>query len=726
MKSYGSLRISAFLACLMTIFVVTACAIPQEMSGVSGAPSHTGHVEVRATLNGKDVTALCMAMAVGESSSMPIMLELSSSGALSADLMPGNYQVIIMMEQSRPGAMPNSALISLVMAAGQRISRTVILGQPGDPGVEQGYAEDGATPAPSAPEGTTQRTDVDFSRVPDQAEVIRIAREYLAEYHPRLSPGERAFVDKCPVSSDDLTTAAAGIAGVGASRAVAVVLACEAVIHDPQHALALNNLGAILRLIGSVPEGVAVLAAAQAIAPASPLVLTNLANAAYQLGETKRAKELYETVLMVAPAFGPAVAGLGFTKLTNGQWDAGANLLAEAVNTSYNPNIGAAIKEASRRSEGSSPSPPAWKSRTGSRPAGGVFVAVRADWSTMYAAVESADALGPTLSKLKKQDADIVMQLNKALSPSGSGAQQPTAGAPISYDKQLLYLDLIMEHYHGKFLDSLEALGEVMLTLSDHHARLANVTMEYMDRLGAAGSEQERKIIQQEYCVKKNAITNQAYAVLKPAFVAFRDTAEHTGTQLWKESSAVLAEVYDPAIHRICDLELQRIINSELIGVAEQASKLPGFFRITTECPYCGPDAEEGESQNPNAPSSKRNSCPFTEGKKLSISLGPISYKVDCTTVSLEFAMGVAGGFTWDFKDKQVTSVFAGMGASAGFGLEAGAKAGFELTFGSDGSLTDIAASASVSGGMANVATVEADSLAGIVVGAGPVQMPAR
>lgn len=722
MKSSSSPRLSAFLACLMTLFVFAECIMAQETGRVSGAPSHTGRVEIRVTLNGEDATSRCMAMAMSESNPMPIMLERSASGALSADLVPGSYHVIVMMEQSGPNAAPASGFVSLVVEEGRRISTTVMLRKPG---VEHEAPDDRLAPAASASEDLGQRTGVDFSRIPDQAEIVRMARKYIGEYRPRLSPGERAFVDGCPGSANELTTAAAGITGVGASRAVAVVLACEAVIADPQHALALNNLGAILRLIGAAPEGVAVLVAAQAVAPSSALVLTNLANAAYQLGEAKRAKELYETVLMAAPTFGPAKAGLGFTKLSSGQRDAGTNLLAEAMATSYNPDVGTAIKEASRRSGGSSPLPPAWKSRTGSHPAGGVFVAVRADWSTMYAAVESADALGPTLSKLKKQDADVATELSKALKPSGSGADQSIAGAPISYDKQLLYLDLIMAHHHGKYLDSLEALGEVMLTLGDHHRRLVDVSIEYMERLGTAGSELERKIIQQEYCLKKNAITSQAFAVLKPAFVDFRDTAEHAGTQLWKESSAVLAEIYDPTIHRICSLELQRIINSEMIGVAEQASKLPDFFRITTECPYCGPDAKEGESQNPNAPSSKRNNCPFTEGKKLSISLGPVSYKVDCTTVSLEFAMGVAGGFTWDFKNKQVTSVFAGLGASAGFGLEAGAKAGFELTFGSDGSLTDIAASGSVSGGVANVVTVEADSLAGVVVGAGPVQMPA-
>ena len=56
-----------------------------------------------------------MAMAMSESNPMPIMLERSASGALSADLVPGSYHVIVMMESRDPNAAPASGFVSLVV-----------------------------------------------------------------------------------------------------------------------------------------------------------------------------------------------------------------------------------------------------------------------------------------------------------------------------------------------------------------------------------------------------------------------------------------------------------------------------------------------------------------------------------------------------------------------------------------------------------------------------------
>ncbi|HBK59263.1 MAG TPA: hypothetical protein DDZ84_00520, partial [Firmicutes bacterium] len=72
-----------------------------------------------------------------------------------------------------------------------------------------------------------------------------------------------------------------------------------------------NNFGAMLRLIGKLRDSITVLLAARELEPRSPMILTNLANSVYELGDSYAAETMYNEALMATGDFGPALTGLG-------------------------------------------------------------------------------------------------------------------------------------------------------------------------------------------------------------------------------------------------------------------------------------------------------------------------------------------------------------------------------------------------------------------------------
>jgi len=130
--------------------------------------------------------------------------------------------------------------------------------------------------------------------------------------------------------------------------------------------------------------------------------------------------------------------------------------------------------------------------------------------------------------------------------------------------------------------------------------------------------------------------------------------------------------------------------------------------------------------EDPDVPADEDDKCPFKGGVKFSISLGPIEYKVDCTTVEIGFTAGAAASLTWDFKNKRVTQLFVGVGVETGAAsTKLGGKVGAQITFDSDSSVSDISFEASGSVKVGPLGT-EASLNSGLVVGGPGLQMSAR
>ena len=87
----------------------------------------------------------------------------------------------------------------------------------------------------------------------------------------------------------------------------------------PDDVLSLDNLGAILHLIDEIPDSLTMLLAAKALDPSSPMILTNIANSLYDLGDFDKTESHYNEALRADSEFGPALYGLGQIYARRGQ-----------------------------------------------------------------------------------------------------------------------------------------------------------------------------------------------------------------------------------------------------------------------------------------------------------------------------------------------------------------------------------------------------------------------
>jgi hypothetical protein len=368
------------LVCALVAGDPTAAA-----AGAASSDVTTGRLELTVLSGGTDVTARYTAMATNMSNGHSVTLMLSASGTLVADLPPGSYMVMAMpaggmgLATVSPtggigGAVPT--VFSVTIVKGQTVNRVAHAGG-GGPGGEfsESDLEDlldfvsGGAPSTAA--------ELDLSTVPSADELVALARRYHDLYFGQLTAGERSFVESLtrkieqgPPSSvrtadvEELTAAAAAIAAPGASRAASVVLAARAVMVMPDLALALNNFGAILRLLEELPDSVTVLVAAREADPESPMILTNLANSVRDLGDSRLAEDLYLEALAARDDFGPALSALGEIYMARGDYEKAVEVMMRGAKIGFCAAVGDSLSDAFDEAYGESdtvpPLPPAW------------------------------------------------------------------------------------------------------------------------------------------------------------------------------------------------------------------------------------------------------------------------------------------------------------------------------------------------------------------------------
>jgi len=172
--------------------------------------------------------------------------------------------------------------------------------------------------------------------------------------------------------------AAAAMAAPGASRSASVVLAARAVMEMPGLGLALNNFGAILRLLGEITDSVVVLRAAREVDPESPMILTNLANSVRELGDLRLAESLYLEALRARDDFGPALSALGEIYMARGDYEKAIDMLMRGSEMGFCAAVSDSLVDALDEAYGDSdqvpPRPPTgttttrWHRRLGWRP----------------------------------------------------------------------------------------------------------------------------------------------------------------------------------------------------------------------------------------------------------------------------------------------------------------------------------------------------------------------
>jgi hypothetical protein len=268
---------------------------------------------------------------------------------------------------------------------------------------------------------------------------------------------------------------------------------------------------------------------------------------------------------------------------------------------------------------------------------------------------------------------------------AGAGNEQRR----ISYESQTFHLNLIYNHFKAILDRATERaleIGAYERGWQEHQI----IVDRFMQRVQAATTEAELKAAQAAFCSEVMELSRREFAKNKTAWAQFYDEAATAVEDYWGFAQSVIDTIYDPAVHDYEETGRRMRALGMVAQIASTGAQLALLPVVHQDCGWCGgtgiTPSDPGPVKMPPSP----NKCPWKDGKKFALSLGPVEYKVDCSTVEIGFAFIAAGSLKWDFKQKRVTSVFVGVGGQMGAGpLKVGSKMGTQITFDADGSVSD-------------------------------------
>jgi tetratricopeptide (TPR) repeat protein len=131
----------------------------------------------------------------------------------------------------------------------------------------------------------------------------------------------------------NLTSSGAALITFGKDHHLACVYLTSAVKAAPSDTLSINNFGGYLRIIDSVAISIPVLLYANTLFSGSPVILTQLGNSYFELGDLKNAESWYKSAIKCNPDFGQAHSALTTLYIKQGRFK-------EAIQPSIDLNDG--------------------------------------------------------------------------------------------------------------------------------------------------------------------------------------------------------------------------------------------------------------------------------------------------------------------------------------------------------------------------------------------------
>ena len=592
----------------------------------------------------------------------------------------------------------------------------------------------------------------DLDSVMEARDLQIFARSVADGYYGELTLQEKSLVDReigrlsieepfLEQVATELTSVAAIMAGMGGSEAIAAILSAEVVAVKPDDALGVSNFGAILHLLDRLEESVSVLRFAWGLEPDSPVILTNLANSTYDLGNTKLAEELYLHAIAVNSTYAPARRALGDLYLAAGHWSKALEHYLAAAEYGFTPGVGRGIQEAADGvvgDEGSSLPPPLGTSTVpsanptelspvssaGERSGLSIFEVGKQPHSLLQVTIPNMPEWNGYVSLALSYEQLVMLSGNVAstlmeLGTNAAGSGSSTTGiGVIAYDKQLAQL-AYLERYYAAQIDALSQghggglfstyTGSVLASMDDELQTIADQALEEIMAIAmAGGSEAEIQEVMIKWCEHQDAVHGEYYTRWLGRAKQYYSGLRLLLEMYIQDSAPILRSIYDKDVFGMADIDRQIFILTQINDVAVGWAGAPVYFAncLSTPCNHTG---EPEDAEPVKAEDSKPPQCPFEGGSKLKIDIGFLAITIDCTTVGIDGGELILGGFDWSFKEKRITAVRLGMGFGAGGGAymeEAGRQGalgkktglaaggsmglGMEITFDEGGGVSDI------------------------------------
>ncbi len=530
-------------------------------------------------------------------------------------------------------------------------------------------------------------------------------------------------------SARRLTNIGASLITFGNDHNMACVYLATAVKKFPSDTLCINNFGGYLRIIDSIDTSIPVLLYANKLFSESPVILTQLGNSFFELGDFVKAESYYKEAIKNNPDFGQAHSALCDLYIKqNRLQDAIVELFAgvKGMGASYNQasNNFAQIQQ-----------------QYTSTSSNDEMESKEEFWGEVKKQTTSSDGnVQPPfdIAKLKMPGFPDCQRVEDWLDGGGwanavqsytgfhgymmSSAQKfleihkqqpvlPPDAILRDYPNERFALDCITEMFLNfsnmedkKYLKSIDEITQRVNDAKEIYIKnYGDYAKEYASCIEGCTSEICIQECHREYCSKECPNANKFNDILRQAYKDYRN--EFGGMvkrqtklldDLYGFTGPWLAKIYSPYWSRIYAYEIKRVALS-IVGNSYSAYPQPFQGLAHNDCGedcsiFLVPFTEKPDDINKKDPDA--NNC--TDKTKIKIPLFFCYVGLDCESVELGCTEGFAGSVKRNIKHK-TTTMFVGVGLSANLGvIGAGVKMGGQITVGDDNSV-DVGMKMSVS-----------------------------
>ena len=584
-------------------------------------------------------------------------------------------------------------------------------------------------------------TSMDLTEVMGQGELVELALHYRQIYYSSIPLSTRSAIDKqlqrLKSGTDDgaeminsTSSLAVMIGAKGMAREIAVTLGAAAVIASPENALVINNFGALLRLLSRTEDAVRVLNFGRIVAPQSPLILTNLANSLFELGDDETAEELYIQAIREEAMFSQAHQGLATIYLMRGNLNKAIEHLFKAAGQSYAPVMRQQLQKA--QAGGGSISDSYLPKVPAAEP--GVFDKLEIprlpNWTTRDALSAGAKDIGIW--------ANDVMEKGLARPLSMAQNMQPAPWVEKAYGGVYSQAVFEIECYGyflsdrvGKIYDEYQvALESIQAAWSKELKQIEYIQISKIEAAGVANIRAQDAADQ--FAGKERALAaDRFFLAWKPLYEKTYEEIARLTEEYWLYTESPASRIYDRDVAVFVNEIRSTAVYSSFLPAAMELPAKVLIFELAGMGPILRPEGELPSPDPPKpmestkVPPPKKNDCPFKGGSILGADFGFAGLEVGCETIEIKLGSLIEGGMTYNFKHKYVSSIYAGVGVSAKIaGVGAGATAGLRATFGPTGEFLGIGSEAGIDGSMGPFSASATDG-DGMVVGLGPVSTAA-
>lgn len=594
----------------------------------------------------------------------------------------------------------------------------------------------------------------DTTQVLSEAQVKSLAATISLKVYKGLSVIDKAAVDKLLKEANPeaggleaalrLSTTGNVLTAENRSSVLSLILSAAAVQAQSSNSLVVNNFGGLLHTHDSLKSALKVLLYAKKLNNHSPILFTNLANVLFDLYDDRNAEIFYKRALRIDEHFAQAREGLILCYLKRKDLQSAyEELLRGVTDVQFSPvskkmlDVVKYSSEKDKRKKDPAPPPPLpklitpWDEEKTPIPVDQLQLPDFPDWPTRESFIAAGNSLSNWNKELNAKNAEVAEEY---MAISQREIKKINEVMKLPRDQQQKELNKITHNYRmQKLIYALELLEfyfddqiEKVWYQSTEQQKAISENFKKKFEIWAAGYVEEEKVKAKEMvndiggfeswaiskCNEKQQLVSTYYNDWRKVAKENHNKTTDLLRQYWIYVEPYLNQVYDLNMYDELDARRRMYVYNKMsvfsnsypivsFSMNVMGMDLAGGLNATCAKKKDKPEAEKEAAGaagdlTTKVPKGTAPDCPFKDGNKLKVGIGPASIALDCSSIECEVLEGLGGSLNYNFKQHE-TTVFVGAGLKGEFGVpgveaEASIKAGAFVKFNSSGEILDLGA----------------------------------